>query len=357
MNTWNILNAWNAAISGSDREVTSRDYLYASELGGADIDTILKLRGTKPTNPPNARSRRKFFAGNIFEDILFLALLRCGLMLDSQKKGEIQYDGLLRVSGRCDFICGGEINYEKCEQEIKDMKLSEHMELVSIQVLKSLSNEYGSMTLKPMVVECKSASDFMFRRYEKIQMAAFNHRLQAFHYLKSFHMDEARVVYINKDDCRMLEFPVFNPLGGASDIEETYKSEIKRLTEYYHSSELPPKEPEIIFESGFKKNWKVEYSNYLTMLYGYKEPFEYAEKMKSICSRWNRIVKRLKDGKELTKDNKAGINEIKAMIKRFKEGKELADDRKAGLSEINSMFPDFEQLIEKIRNEDVEVIE
>lgn len=313
MNTWTIKNAWNAAVAGQERQIVPRDYLYASELGGSDIDTILKLRGVQPTNPPNDRSRRKFFAGNVFEDVLYLALLRCGIILDSQKKCEYQYDNLMRVSGRCDFIAGGEINVQKSEAEIKAMKLSEYTESVSLSVLHSLASEYGSMTLKPLVVENKSVADSIFKKHTKKNCPAFNHQLQIFHYLKSLNMDEGRIFYINKDDCMVLEFPVYKPMGESdlSDLEKTYIEEIKRLTAYYNSNELPPKEPEIIFDGKFSKNWKVEYSNYLTMLYGYERPDVYSDRWSSVCARWNRVLGRVIKGAKLTDDNKKAISEIK----------------------------------------------
>lgn len=321
MNSWNIRNAWDAAVAGDNTPLMPRDYLYASELGGSDIDIILKMRGTPPTNPPNARSRRKFFAGNVFEDILYLALLRCGVVLDSQVRGQFQYDGLLRVSGRCDMICGGSINREKCEQEIKSMKLSEHMEELSLSVLYNLSDQYGSMLLKPMVIECKSVSDFMFSRHEKNQEPASNHLIQCFHYLKSMHMDEGRVIYINKDDCRLLEFTVYN----SPETEEKYKAEISRLTHLYQSGALPAKEPELIFDGRITKNWKVEYSNYLTMLYGYNEPHEYAEKWKGSIARWNRVIGRIKSGKKMTDENKKAIDEIHEHFTNFTEIIEKAE--------------------------------
>lgn len=310
MNSWNIKNAWNAAIAGNDREIAPRDYLYASELGGADIDIILKLKGVQPTNPPNLRSKRKFFAGKVLEDVLYLALLRCGIILDSQKKCEYQYNNLMRVSGRCDFIAGGEINVEKSESEIKAMKLSEHIEAASLSVLHSLASEYGSMTLKPILIENKSVSNGMFEKHERNNTPAFNHQLQTFHYLKSLNMNEGRIFYINKDDCRVLEFTTYNPMG-ESDIEQQYKNEITRITDYYNNNIMPEKEPEVIFDEKFSKNWKVEYSNYLTMLYGYERPDVYADRWKSVCARWNRVLSRVIKGSKITDDNKKVIKEIR----------------------------------------------
>lgn len=328
MNTWTIKNAWAAAVAGNDRQIAPRDYLYASELGGSDIDIILKLKGVQPTNPPNNRSKGKFFAGHVFEDALYLALLRCGVVLDSQKRCEFQYDNLMRVSGRCDFIAGGEINVEKSEAEIKAMKLSEHMESLSLIILHSLASEYGSMTLKPMVVESKSVSKTMFDKHERNNIPAFNHQIQTFHYLKSLNMNEGRVFYINKDDCRVLEFAVYNPMG-ESDIEKFYKSEIERITHYYHNNIMPEKEPEVIFDEKFTKNWKVEYSNYLTMLYGYDRPDIYANKWKTICERWNRVLGRVIKDAKMTEDNKKAIREIKEyfdfdmIVEKAKKRKEL----------------------------------
>lgn len=328
MNTWTIKNAWAAAVAGNDRQIAPRDYLYASELGGSDIDIILKLKGVQPTNPPNNRSKGKFFAGHVFEDALYLALLRCGVVLDSQKRCEFQYDNLMRVSGKCDFIAGGEINVEKSEAEIKAMKLSEHMESLSLIVLHSLASEYGSMTLKPLVVENKSVSKTMFDKHEKNDSPAFNHQMQTFHYLKSLNMNEGRIFYINKDDCRVLEFAVYNPMG-VSDIEKAYKAEIERLTNYYTNNIMPEKEPEVIFDGRFSKNWKVEYSNYLTMLYGYERPDIYADKWKSVCARWNYTLSRVVKNAKLTDTNKKTINEIEkyfdfeAIAESAKKSKEL----------------------------------
>ena len=65
---WGFAEIWNASLlEKNDRELTARDKLWASELGKAPIDLWLKMRAIKPTNPPNARSLRKFEAGNVFE--------------------------------------------------------------------------------------------------------------------------------------------------------------------------------------------------------------------------------------------------------------------------------------------------
>lgn len=294
MKNWSIIESWNNSVASEQREIKPRNYLYASEIGQSHIDIILKLRGEKQTNPPNARSKRKFMMGNIIEDIVYLTLLRCGLIIDAQKAGKFQYDGLLMVSGRCDFIAGGKIDYEKSRKLILDMHLSEWMETMSLSILNRMAQEMGDIELKPMVIENKSVSAFMFEKYSKANAPNPHHAYQLFHYLKSFNMDEGRILYASKDDALMLEFPVFNP----SDVEHGYKSEIEKITEYYNTNTLPPKGEEIIFDSlagKFSKSWQVEYSPYLSLLYPqYERPDMYADAVKPIISRWNRVLARIK---------------------------------------------------------------
>jgi hypothetical protein len=68
MNTitdFSMRDVWNMASLRPDRPLVERDYLWASQLNQPTVDNFLSMKGEKPTNPPNARSRRKFLAGNI----------------------------------------------------------------------------------------------------------------------------------------------------------------------------------------------------------------------------------------------------------------------------------------------------
>jgi len=54
---WTLAKVWNESIEKrSDRPVEPRQRIYASELGRADVDIFLKLKGEIPSNPPNARA-------------------------------------------------------------------------------------------------------------------------------------------------------------------------------------------------------------------------------------------------------------------------------------------------------------
>jgi hypothetical protein len=136
-----------------------------------------------------------------------------------------------------------------------------------------------------------------------------NHRMQLFHYLKAENIDKGVVMYICKDDCRMIELPVFNP----SVVEDEYRGEIEKISKYYYKNEMPPLEKPIEFDKDllkFTKNWKIAYSGYLTKLYGFKDQLEFDEKYSSTAERWNRVLTRIKEDKTMTLNNKEVIKEI-----------------------------------------------
>jgi len=309
---WSIAQVWNAALeNGKTRELKQRDYMWASELGGSYIDRYLKMKAVEPTNPPNARSLRKFEAGNIMEWVVGLVLKRAGVYKDTQEWVAHQYPNLLKVTGRLDFLAGGEVDWVKAKAEISVLELPDFFNRATSNILEYLSKEYPT-GLENIVIEVKSCSSFMFERYEKIG-ADIHHQLQAFHYLKSKGLPEAHIVYISRDDLRILEFGVFNP----SPIEDIYKADIQKMTDIIIQGKDPDKEPLIIFDEAvgkFSKNWKVEYSNYLTLLYGFKEPMDYAKPYASIVGSWNRVLGRCIKGDKMTPANLKIIAEAKLLF-------------------------------------------
>jgi hypothetical protein len=163
--------------------------------------------------------------------------------------------------------------------------------------------------MENIILEVKSCSSFMFERYEKSGTASPQHKLQLFHYLKAKDMPEGHIVYICKDDARMLEVGVMNP----SIIEEEYKKDISEISTYVLENKLPPLEKPIVYndETGeFSANWKVGYSNYLTMLYKFENQFAFDNTYKPIAERWNRVLGRIDEGKEMTANNKLAMEEI-----------------------------------------------
>jgi len=308
--TWGLAEIWNnSLLDKEERELTKRDNLWASELGKAPIDLWLKMRGVKPTNPPNARSLRKFEAGNVFEWIISLILKRAGILKESQRWSSYQYDGLLKVTGKADFIAGGKPDIEQWKKSIEILDLPDIFLRAGERIVKYFSEKYPN-GLDEIPLEIKSVSAFMFEALEKRGISSKIHRLQVFHYLKSENRPIANLVYICRDDLRMMEFAIENP----SSVENEYKQAIENISKYHLSNEQPPLEKPIKFDDDigkFSKNFNVAYSGYLTMLYGFKDQKEFDDKYIPIVGRWNRVMARIKSGKDITPKNSSVLDEIK----------------------------------------------
>lgn len=317
---------WNDALHTlPERVLQKRSHIWASELHGAYVDRYLKMHAITPTNPPNDRSRRKFSAGHVFEWIVGLVLTMCGILKSKQLRGEVQLPGMLMVSGKLDFIAGGVIDWEKAKNEIKKVQ-----DLFSVSVgdmppiifhaiqyiVANMEKQYGNNLLKEVVFECKSISSFMSQKIEKTNEPMAHHVLQCVHYLLANKMDESALFYVSKDDLIGYQFQVLN----CKETLKAYRDDVKQMTDYYNASNqknplktLPPVEPEILFDDvlfRFQMNFRVEYSNYLTMLYGYGTPEEYRMKWTPEVGKWNRVFKRYVRGDKITEMNKIVLKEL-----------------------------------------------
>jgi len=300
---WNFAEVWNKGLDNKvERPVEPRDYLWASELGKAPIDVYLRLKGTKPTNPPNKRSMRKFEAGNIFEWLVSLILKRAGILISEQDHVTHQYTGLLKVTGRVDFIAGGTPDFPKAIAEMKALDMPDMFIRIAEEMKVYFDANYPSVLIvKPL--EIKSLSAFMFEGLMRRQSVSKNHRLQAYHYMKARGDELGSVVYICRDDMRLMEFDLQLNLPV---LENEYYNSIKVISDYYLKDEMPPLEKMILFDEDmgkFVKNWNVAYSGYLTMLYGFKNQAEYDGKYAGTVTRWNTAVTRFKAGKKMSKLN------------------------------------------------------
>jgi hypothetical protein len=306
---WSFSQIWNQSLEEGrpERILEPRQKLWASELGGCYVDRYLKMTGVKPSNPPNPRSLRKFEAGNIWESIVGYVLLRAGILQKRQEWIQYQYPTLFPVSGKLDFVAGGKPNYDKALSTIKSEFdwLPEFISRATCNIVQTLAKQYPE-GLENIILEIKSCSSFMFERYEKRDEASLQHKLQLFHYLKCKNMPEGHIVYVSKDDARLMEFGVFNP----SPLEEEYRKDIENITNYVLKGEQPPLERPLTFEEDFSANWKVGYSNYLTLLYGLKTQKDFDDQYKPMAERWNRVLGRIREGKEMTDNNKDAIKEM-----------------------------------------------
>jgi len=312
MNTWTLTNAWRQSYEKFEsRPAVVRDYLWASELGTAPIDMYHKLRGMPVTNPPNFRSFRKFDSGYVFEDLVKEVLDMTGILTFPQSRVEHQYPDLLKVTGRLDMVAGGRMDFDKARLVIEAKKYSsESRKLQQKYVVECLEAEYKGIELKNIIIEVKSCSSFMMDKYEVIGKASPEHTLQAYHYLKGTGIDEAHIIYICRNDCRMVEIPIYL---GQEDVENNYKGYISLISEMVKNDEKPPLESLLVMnESGkVSHNWKIEYSQYLSMLYGFATPMDYRLKVDPLVGRFNRVLARKAEGKEMTDDNLKAFEEMK----------------------------------------------
>ena len=309
---WSFYQIWNESLEEgkTQRVLEPREKIWASEMGGSFVDRYLKMTAVAPSNPPNPRSLRKFEAGNIWESIVGYVLRRAGILQKHQEWLGYQYPGLLPVSGKLDFEAGGHPDYDKASSVIsKEFDwLPEFIGRATQKIILRLKEQYPD-GLESIILEIKSCSSFMFEKYERSGTASPNHKLQLFHYLKSKQRPEGHIVYIYKDDARLLEIGVTNP----SSVEDEYKQDIETMTKYIQAKERPPLEKPLVLDDDFSfmANWRVGYSSYLTMLYGLENQKAFDDKYKPTAERWNRVLGRIKEGKEMTTNNLEALKEIK----------------------------------------------
>ena len=310
---WTLMSLWNDALDAqAPRIYEPRERLWASELYGSDIDIVLKLRGEQPTNPPDARALRKMEAGNMVEDFVDSVLRRAGILKSTQDRITFNQDGLLEVSGKIDFLAGGIPDEAMIDKMIAELPPEESFRK---RLIMKLKERMIGRNLETKIIEIKSAALFTFNKVEATGRPLRGHGLQAYHYARNGKM-EAAIVYICRDDLRMIEIPVFPYM---EELEDQYLSKIKRITDFYKSGELPPIEPltEYDAETGkFSTNFKVQYSGYLTKLYGFNHPEEYggpkglwSKKVKS----WNSVLKRIACDKPMTASNQEYLKEIESL--------------------------------------------
>lgn len=308
--SWGVSQVWTKALERPDaRAMEPRDYLWASELGKSYLDVFLRMKGTEQTNPPNGRSMRKFEAGNLWEWMVMQILKRSGLFIEEQRRVEHQYDGMLRVSGKIDFIAGGKPDYEKAKAELEEMDLPPRTLEAMEFVIKHLTEKYPD-GLAVKALEVKSISSFMMNALEITERPLAIHRLQAYHYTKAEGIDRADIVYICRDDCRMIEFPI---MADDPEIEAEYKGWIGDMTNYWLNDAEPPKAEPIVFDvdqGKFSINRQIGWSGYLTLVYGFEDQMAFEEKYGKYPASWNRVLKRIKNEENLTKNNLEKIAEM-----------------------------------------------
>lgn len=282
---WNLAQLWNEVAHKDNRPMQKRDYIYASEIGYPYVDRFLKMKATPYTNPPNNRSLRKFLAGNIWEHVVKQILVACGVYRHEEVKIDATpYVDCLSVHGRLDFIAGGYIDELMAMQKVAELEIPDFL----FKIAERIINALGGGHLEEKILELKAVSTFAMDMVERRGAAIPNHTLQAYHYQKNGKY-KSEVCYVCKDDCRMAQFAI-----NVKETEPLYKEDIEQMTLYFKKGKRPPLAPLATFDYSmgkFSKNLGVEYSPYLTMLYGFETPDAYRDSIKFV-EKWNRALNR-----------------------------------------------------------------
>lgn len=319
---WNFATVWNKTLdSVKDRPFVARNYIYASELGLSFCDRYLKMNAVPYTNPPNERSRRKFQAGNMWEWVVGMVFIAAGLLKKKQLRVEYNFKNSLSVHGKLDFVVGGAFDYDSAKKkifEIKDSLMLLDLELPPFffTAIDNFVDQHKGQLLQEVAAEFKSVSSFMMEKVQKTG-AMTHHKLQDFHYVhgNDVGVQIGKVTYLCREDCIMEETII-------EDDDATlknYKSDIMQMTAFYNEGfskkdpvkHLPPKETMVLFDADmgkFYKNFKVEYSSYLEMLYGFKTPKEFADKYQYVATNYSRVFKRcVQEGLSIKREGKEDL--------------------------------------------------
>lgn len=283
---WSLAKIWNEVALKPDRPLVKRDYVYASEIGGPMIDRFLKMKAVPYTNPPNDRSRRKFLCGNLFEYMVKQILIASGVYERDEVKCDTEpYKDTLGVHGRMDFkTIEGYIDVARAFDRLNTLSLPAE----TLPIGKAIIESLDGVNLKGKILELKSVSSFAMDRVEAMHKPIGHHTLQAFHYQRGAGMP-AEICYCCRDDLRMQQFKVKE-----EESEPLYRKDLVTITEYFRKNKKPPLELPIKFDPilcKFSKNFGIEWSPYLTILYGFATPEEYRNSVNHV-EKWNRVLAR-----------------------------------------------------------------
>lgn len=298
---------WNHLMERDiSRALEPRDYLYASEIGQGFADIFLKCKAVRPTNPPNARSLRKFKMGVFLENVIKYLYDRTGILISHQERCKMSFSDLLPVSGKLDFLVGGTPNITEGKNTIISMGLEDYFP--------DMLNSIEKLNYETSITEIKSCSALMMDKFERTYKPSAHHAMQTLHYMLYKELP-GQVVYVCRDDGRILTFNI-----DKDEYMEPYMRFVSGFTQYFRKNDIPPIEPLVRLneENKWETNWNVEYSQYLTMLYGYETPKDYRDDWAPKVQRWNRVLKRMEEGKDLTADNRLALLEMEEVSTSFK---------------------------------------
>jgi hypothetical protein len=193
------------------------------------------------------------------------------------------YSDCIPVHGRLDFIAGGFVDEKEALE--RAASLPDFLKEVAADIISAMA---GS-EIQKRILELKSVSQYTLEYVEKKKEPVNTHHAQAYYYQKTTGLP-ASIAYISKDNALMAEFFVDAERG-----EQLMRDDLEQMTYYFTRGIQPNNEPLMGFDYGvakFTKNLGVEYSPYLSLLYGFKNPDEYRRAVEPIIRRWNNALQR-----------------------------------------------------------------
>lgn len=366
--TWNDTNP-------ADRLVSPRSYIYASDLGRGLVDRLLTMRGITPTNKFTSRLLRVFDVGNMFEAEMKRMFELWGIFISSQNRIVVETPGLLTVVGRHDPLIGGEIKYEEAKARINEVQRDENGDVMydpnvwdndyyplfkydkyirerALALLDKLVELYPNGVEK-MITEIKTVNSQAFwADKNKHELTDFfkgydHHRLQLHTYVKGLNIP-GRLLYMSKDDQTLMESQVDM---NDKKLEKLWLADVAAMTKLYNEAQMKPllkkdkngritiadwlrpyQEQNIVWNEDkkeFEKNWKATYTNYLTLITGFKDKDEWESSIFLELKKANIIPCKICE-KEYTR---ATLNKYDGMCgrclkKKEKEAAQIIEDQK-----------------------------
>lgn len=295
---WSIVGIWNEELEQNRKEVKERDYISASDIGKPYLDRYLKMNGVPETNPFEPRVLRVLAAGDEFHAILRRFFRRLGLLIDYEKRVEIPAtEKTLKVLGYYDLMVGGKVNVEEGNKAIEEEDFTPFLKEKAKRILNYFAEKYPD-GIKPIICEVKSVHSASFWRFQNEQKSGYlteiypHYELQLYTYLKATGLNEGRILLISKDDLTIAEFVVMYP---NKRLEEKWREDVEKMSYYYLTKTMPPKEPDIVYDEKVKKwkiNWRVERSPYLSYITKLSKD-EWLKKVKKELALKNKELKKV----------------------------------------------------------------
>jgi len=295
-NNWLIQDIWNNTMIDEPRETKPRDYIRASELGRSYLDRYYSMKGVTPTNDFDSRILRVFEAGNLYEWLVKLVLIRAGILKAEQTPFTLEGENHLPIHGRLDFVAGGKPNWEAAKAV---MPMLEELQF-PVRMLKTIGQNLEEKYpdgMKELLIEVKSVNSMVFWKHQKAGTrneplfdAYRHHVLQLYTYMKAMNISEGRILYISKDDLTLAEVAV--TYDEKLDLE--WKTDIETMTKYYNTNTIPKTEDEIVWNDTkvkYELNWNIGRSPYFELIIKLSKDFWQAEITK-LVSRLNYRVKK-----------------------------------------------------------------